>query len=403
MIPETILIALRRLLPQPPRAHAPAPSTDWPERCPHALTWGIWLVIAIIIGVIAAMNPGERTVTGVYRVSGELWLAGKPLYADIDDGFISLPQSAIVMAPLAILPAWAFEFVWRVSCAALFAASLFTMARRFAPPNTRGFFLIATLLVLPISLGTLRNGQINLPLAALFALAFAWISGEPRRPWAAAAALCLAFILKPIAIVPMLLAGVFVRGLWWRLLVGMLAVAALPFVTAKWDYALTQYQEGVHMVLNASTPYRAEFADLYGMLKRLGLEVGEKPLMLVRLIAAIITAAAALAAMARFDVLRLALVLHLLAASYLMFGNPRTEGVSYPILAVPLAALACLTLDREKKSAIGWLALAFCILLGTIHFITPPKDFVVRPLIAIIVWAWSMSQCVRGSLLPAAK
>jgi len=291
------------------------------------------------------------------------------------------------------------DLLWRVGCSALLAWAFWAMAWRYGDDARRGFFAVASLLVLPVTLGTLRNGQTNLPLAALFALALTWLGSTPRRPVWSAAALCLAFVLKPIAIVPILLVGAFVRGMWWRLLIGLAFVAALPFLSANPHYAAEQYVLGWQKVIQVATPSRTMFADMHGALIHLGFDPDQRLMMGVQLVLAVVTGCAGLAARARFDDRRFVLALHLLSACYLMFANPRTEGVSYPIMAVPVAALACLWLGRDRRSAIGWALLVITILLGTIHLITPPKDYIVRPLLAIMVWGWVVIESVCGSLV----
>jgi len=78
----------------------PRPGTGFIEQIHPRYVFALWLFLGLLIGLIAAASPNTSTVVPVYRASGQAWIDHAPLYNDSDDGFISLPQSAIVMVPL---------------------------------------------------------------------------------------------------------------------------------------------------------------------------------------------------------------------------------------------------------------------------------------------------------------
>ena len=141
------------------------------------------------------------------------------------DDFLYFPQAAFLFTPFNVLPFMVGEFAWRIVTFGLFAYALARLYQFFLSGTSQSpgktFFLLA-LLAIPSSFASFRNAQFDLPLAALIVLASAEIAA---KRWSAAAAwLCLALALKPLAVVPMLLFG----ALYWKLIprisVGVLIV-----------------------------------------------------------------------------------------------------------------------------------------------------------------------------------
>ncbi|QYU70662.1 DUF2029 domain-containing protein [Leptolyngbya sp. 15MV] len=322
--------------------------------------------------------------------------------------------------PFTLPPIVAGEVAWRLFTIGLMALATWRLARwvdgsirlwpvRWHPganvepmPEDRGrsHFLLLTLLVIPAAMGSARNGQSNLPLAALFVLAA--IDAADRRWWRSTLLLGVAVLLKPIAMVPLLLLVALHPPMWWRSPIVLAAVAALPFARPDWSYVAQQYREGLAKVLEAGEPGAGTFAELTNLLRLIGIELEHRTMTGVRAAMALATLAAgwivtrwAHAAWSPMAVLGL-------ASSYLMLFNPRTEGNSYPILAPAVAAAAVWAMawgygrapasvmtpgDRWSARA-GWALVAGCIVLGVAHLFVPGgKDRVLRPLVALVFYA----------------
>jgi len=137
--------------------------------------WLIWLGLAVVMMGIALAKPGERSVFPEFYQGARHWLDGAGLYGDPGriHGFLYLPHAAILLTPLACLPAGVSEAVWRGVCVGLFAWGVFKLARLAGRASNTEMFPLMTLLAIPMTLDSARNGQMNLPLAALMMMATA--------------------------------------------------------------------------------------------------------------------------------------------------------------------------------------------------------------------------------------
>lgn len=78
-------------------------------------------------------------------------------------GFQYFPQAAIIYSAFAWLPPPVGEAAWRWCTLALFVSALWRLARAVREGEAPGgAFLLITLLVLPATLPSARNGQVNL-------------------------------------------------------------------------------------------------------------------------------------------------------------------------------------------------------------------------------------------------
>jgi hypothetical protein len=303
-----------------------------------------------------------------------------------------------------------------------------------ASPRARGdYFPLMTLAAIPVAAGAIRSGQMNIPLAACMCLA---VDGLARgRDWRASAWMALGLLTKPLGLVLMLL----VAALRPSAIVAMVLLVAvsltLPFIKPDWAYVAGQYAAGVAKVLEAGretapsgSGTRERFADLGGALQTLGIDVPSKVLTGLRALAAVGVLALAYLALRRggIDVIggwrglpvRLGLlgrpapmqvkgdapdapsaieragntgeaprpvaaawiVVLGLSSAYLMLFNPRTEGLSYPILLPALGAMTCWALFRDRRLVLGATLGAICLVMATAHVFFKGGDTLLRPL-----------------------
>ncbi len=335
----------------------------------------VWMAFALIVGIVVAVKPGSHTATLEYQKAAANWWAGKDIYRK-KNGYLYLPQEAILYTPYELLPDRVGEPLWRVTIVALLGWSLWQAAGVLAPGRREQAFLLASVIVLPSSLSSAQNGQINMPLAALYLLTAVALA---RKRWnLAALILIVSLALKPISIVPILLVGVLYSRTRIPLLVGFVLLYASAFLHPSPSYVQSQYELFVTTFLKAGKPTGNTWCDYAGVFRTLrealppGFSDGLSPYdpllarinTLIRAVAAVLTFGLCWWVTRSRDTARAAFTVLFLAVVYLMLFNPRTEANSYVMLGAFIATWAAyeITVGRHYKAA-AWL-LAFALVLG---------------------------------------
>jgi hypothetical protein len=345
-------------------------------------------------------HPNCRQASDAYAHGAQRWLAGEELYPEGGTGFIYLPQSALLYAPLTLLPRAVEQIVWRFLTIGLFAAGicrLCGLARNSSPVE---FFPLVSLLVLPKAWAGVIHGQAAAAMAGLSMLAIGEIA---RQHWGRAAALLIAALaFKPLAIVLILLAGALYRPLTGRLLLGIAGLFLVPYLTHRPDYVTAQYVASIDMFDKAAQMGQTtEWPHLFSLASLGGLEIGAAWRTALRLAAALGTLALCLRVKSEIGNPKSEITIYALATVYLLLFNPRTENNSYLILA-PIMALLCVRAyffeDRAVRAA---LLLAGTIALFAGHeicqLLTPQFGFVwISPLVCLIF----SIDLVRGIVRP---
>ena len=376
----------------------------------------LWLVTTIVVCINVAAKPLEHTVTTNYRVAADAFWHQQSMYSEGQHGWLYPPQGAVLYSAFAAIPSVAVgEVAWRIVITLLFAYSLFRLARVAMGSESGRFggvtFLILTLSTIALAAGCMRNGQMNLPLAGLFVLACCDLG--QKLWWRATLWLCLALVAKPIALPIVMLAGALFPALWWRLPIGLIAVALLPFINPNWTYVIDQYQAAFVKMRSAGEPGAGLFSDIVGMCqvfpfvgpgKSVSLDLDPRLLTAVRGVAAIVTLGLAFLAQRRFGIAQGSLFLLLLGTGYLMLFNPRTEGNSYPIF-VPMVGVLfawAMLIDKRLKSTIA--LFVAIVLFAAAHELYKDKldSLWIRPLCTLIICGFAAVQiiCARP---PAAQ
>ncbi|VVM06681.1 hypothetical protein MAMC_01190 [Methylacidimicrobium cyclopophantes] len=364
----------------------------------------LWLGYFVVLSLVVAHAP-EHAVTPTYAAASEAWWQHRSLY-DLGSvhGFLYLPQSAILYTPFSLFPPVLREILWRAVNLAIVAGALVRLARFL--PKSPGSFVLLSLLTIPASLASARNGQTNLPLAG--AMIHGFLEASNGRWNRASLWLLLGLVYKPVAIVPYLLAGALYPRLRGSLLLWTLLFLALPFLFGPVDFARDQYLHFWQKFLLSGQPHEPSFSDISGLLGVLRLPVDPVWLFAIRAIAAPLTLLLAGIALRR-DRLHAALWLDALAAVYLMLFNPRTEANSYVLLAPSIAAFALRELSLGgRKSGAALLGITLGLgssSYGPVHGWT---NLWLQPLLALIFLGYLIRRCVRplpdadsGDLLPA--
>jgi alpha-1,2-mannosyltransferase len=316
----------------------PAPKTAWPRWA----AWGFCLLIFAIICTDVALHPDKHNTTPTYRTASTAWWQGiDPYTQNAHAGFLYFPQAAFLFTPFNVLPYLTGEIVWRVFTFGLFIYALtrlnafFLAARSAAPART---FLFLALLAVPSSFASLRNAQFDLPLAALVVLATAEVAAAR---WSTAALwLCLGVAFKPLAVVPLLLFS----ALYWKLIprvaVGLLIVAAIPFLHWSPSYVAQEYRRCFETLAWASAGDEPRYSELAALLAHAGIIVPLPVRTVLRVIFALMYLGLGATAVRKLSLADSAWAVGALAADYLMLFNPRTETCSYVFLGPFVASLA---------------------------------------------------------------
>jgi len=334
----------------------------------------IWFVYGLLFAIIVAVDPVNRTVTHEYRGAAMGWWAGQPIYEMGEGGYLYLPQAGILYTPYALLPLRVGEPLWRITGIALFGWSIWRLCGAYAGSRRSLWFLVATVAAIPPSFASARNGQANLAMAALMAFAAVDLG---RALWMrGAGALLLTVVLKPLGLVPCLLAaGCYPRRLILPFAVGFVLLGAASYVHFDPSYVTQQYADFVAKMQIARAPLVHNYCDVQGLIRTLGFNPPKSLMTGIQAVAALLTFLVAWMAVRRYDAARGAFVCMALASLYLLLFNPRTETNSYVLIA-PFAGLlvASAAVGTRRAEYFLWLS-AYTIALtcdawGPLHKVT---------------------------------
>lgn len=362
--------------------------------------WFTWLLFASIVTFVVALsivNGQERSVTPSYREAVWHWFGGEPLYNMQGHGFLYLPQAALVFAPWAVLPHAACEIVWRLSIIGVLAISVARMTRLLGGDGR--WFFTASLASAILAWGCARNGQSTLIMTGMMILAVA--DASESRWWRAAVLLSLAFAFKPLAVVLIMLVAVIYPPMSWRLAIGMLLVAIVPFATQHPEYVLSQYRAcHQNLQITFDVGETSYWAQLFGMLQVAGIDLPSPVRTGIRLLASVATLAACWQAVRRLPPERAAFYVYSLAACYLMLFNSRTEGNTYAMVGPVYGLLIAEAAYRlHWPRATGWLVGAVALSLANFELavLVTPRDRAIWicPLVCVGVTVYLVSRLIQ--------
>jgi alpha-1,2-mannosyltransferase len=259
----------------------------------------------------------------------------------------------------------------------------------FAAPKPSFFFL--SLLVLPASMASARNGQTNLWLAAIWA--HAWLASEKGRAGEAVAWFYLGLTCKPLGIAPLLLAWVVYPQVRVPSAFAAPPYLLLPFVHPDPGYVAREYGRFWETLLGAGNPGGGDFTNLESLFARFGLLPGHFPGLPVAVLAGGMLACLTYLRRQRVRPPLGPIWFLGTAGAYVLLFNPRTEENSYVILALPMAIYTLLLAKQGNFSGALLLSLG-CLLLGIESYglaLYPLAKGWCKPLIGLgfFGWLWS--------------
>ena len=346
--------------------------------------WFIWA--AFIVGIItfAWLEGFSHTVTPAYRIGSENWLAHKPIFDSTDwSGYLYPPTSAMAFAPFTLLPHNLGEALWRLTCMLIFVWGM----RRAAAATSRmcgvELFPLATLITLAGIVPAARNGQATIMIAGLMLAAIDTIS--LRKWWLSGFLLALATILKPLALVLLLLFCALRPRLILPTLLFLLALFAAPLVYDEPAKVLTDLNGWFSKMRTATTPAPAHrVSDAFGGLVAFNIHVPTQLAYLIRALAAVGTLVLGWIAFRRHGHVRGVLLTGALGITYYLIFNSRTENNSYGALT-PVEAILAAWLILAHAKLIAGIFVAFLPMLALSgyelgKFVTPGRETWIAPL-----------------------
>ena len=324
----------------------------------------VWAVAFAAVAVRVAVGGSRNDLFPTYQQAGVAWAHGQPLY-HTHQGFIYTPLVAAFFALLAWVPPNLGAALWRLlNVIAFLSAALWWFRRNQANANAgrQGVFL---LLLFPISLGNLNNGQANPLMIAL--LTSAVLLAQARR-WTLSA-LCVTtaayFKVYPLA-VGLLLAVIYPKEFSWRLLLALAGAGLLSLVLQHPDYVIEQYRRWFESRRTDPRRYDIDMAprDLWMLTRALHLPLSETLYALIQ--AATAAALAFVCGWGRYrrhwPEERLLHAALLLGCGWMLLLGPSTESATYVLLA-PLLVYALFTAVRHPIGMRSLLWASYGILL----------------------------------------
>jgi hypothetical protein len=235
----------------------------------------LWAVLLGVACIRPLFKPMSSTVFPIYAYAGADFAAGEPLYARNHAGTDIYRYSPLVAAffePFSLLPLGTGGAVWRVLGAAIFLSGLAAWAKRVCPHVSRPSFFI---LALPLSVGSLSNGQANVHMLGLM-LWGALLAVRGSWSWAAVF-LAAAALFKgyPIALGLLIALAAPIRfGL--PLVAAIAAGCALPYLLQDTAYISSQYRQWFEAVASddrSAFPLYMGYQDVHMLLRIAGLPI----------------------------------------------------------------------------------------------------------------------------------
>src|SRR5437762_6055385 len=299
----------------------------------------LWCVATLAITMRLLLTPSYQGVYPIFAGAGRSWVAGLDLYqkqAGLDHYRYS-PLVAALFAPLASLPDQLGGILWRSMNLLALVIGLGCFCREVVTASLkRAQRGVLFLLVLPLAVGNLHNGQSNLLVLGLILVTLAALAGEHWRLAAGCIALAVLFKLYPAAIL-LLAVAIFPRRFAGWSLAALAVGLLLPFLLQRPSYVASQYQAWWHHLgdydrRGASTEYW--YRDLRLLAEVCGWHMSDRLYVGIQLGAAAVSAGVCLAArQAGFEKRALLTLLLALGSCWMTVFGPAAESATYVLLA----------------------------------------------------------------------
>lgn len=309
------------------------------------LALAVWSVVVVFVCVRAIVQPTAHSLYPTYERAGAEWLTRGVVYHDRwqapFDQYRYSPLVTAFLSMWSLLPTWLGSVLWRLLNAGVFLGSFAWWLHVAAPAllSSRQKAILF-LLIAPLALGSLNNGQPNPLVIGLLLAAVTAIAQERWTLSALFTGLSCALKMYPLA-VGLLLAVVFPRRFVPRLLFVLTVLALLPFLLQQPDYVADQYVRWFQRLGNNDRkhwPMDAGYRDLWLLIRVAHLPLAPRTYLGIQLLSA--AGCAALCGLARLRGVpreQVLLMVLTLGTCWMMLCGPATESCTYVILSPALA------------------------------------------------------------------
>jgi hypothetical protein len=356
------------------------------------VNWAIWIVFFISILVQTGPRRFGSTFSVYLDYATLLWNRQTIYDATTLDGFNYWPASLLVYVPVLQLTPTVAGLIVITITGSLFTYACYRLVDAMAPDGPRPVSAFAAtgvllLINIPAAWFNFKYIQAQVPMTAgmiLGAVAMMQARWLPASLW-----IFFAAIVKPLAIVMLLLSGALQPRMRLWLALALIAGFLLPFVFLDWSYLIEQHQlwamklSRMAHVMPTDWPFQADFQT---MLDSAGIVVPPQVATAVRFAAALGTLAMAWRLGNAGGPRALPFAVLLLAGCYITLFGPRNEFTSFMVVTPAMTILAMLMLGRNTNDLRGWLLLAAVLMLGIaweFHY-----GRWVKPLIITLTYAW---------------
>ena len=382
----------------------------------------VWFLLCVGCCVRIFLQPLKGSVYSNYSQAGRAWVNGADPY-DIDreggervlpvmSGYRYSPPVSVLFVPFSLFPDRYANVLWRMVSYLGYSGALIWFLRVVLPGGaamTDKEKALFWLLLIPLSLGSMNNGQANVLLMALMLAACAAV--VEKRWNLSAAFLAGAVLLKlyPLAIA-MLLIVVYPRQLGWRFLLALAIGLLIPFALQRPAYVLHQYDNWFLLLRNED---RTEFAmnaglrDFYLLTRYFGVPMAAKLYLGLRLLTAALVAGVGLLGRLRgWPENRLVATQLTLGCAWLAVFGPVVESCTFILISAPLAWSLVDSFQPGRSlgsKLILLLVLAMFLLPGIAGWFPEgaEKVYILQPLAALLFLLdrFTRSVGIRPSLL----
>ena len=363
------------------------------------LSWAVWLVFFASILVQTGPQRFESTFSVYLDYATLLWTR-QPVYdATTLDGFNYWPASLLPYIPVLSFSPTVAGMIVIALAGSLFAYACWKLVAAMQPDGPRPFSVFAVtgillLINIPACWYNFKYVQAQIPMTAGMLLATAAMIAARWR--AASLWIFFAAVVKPLAVVMLLLAGALERRMRLTLAAALLAGFLLPFLFLDFGYLVEQHRLWAiklsHMahVLPTDWPFQADFQT---MLDSAGIAVPPKVATAIRFAAALGTLALAWRLAQAGGTRATPVAILILSGCYITLFGPRNEFTSFMVVTPVMTVLGMIMLGRLDPR--GWLPVAAVIMLGI------PWEFHygrwIKPLIVALTYVW----LIRLAFAPA--
>jgi hypothetical protein len=327
---------------------------------PKSISWvtrlalGSWALVILIVGVRVLLMPRSMTVYPIFAEAARHWWAGVDLYQPVPglNIYRYSPFVTVLFTPFSWLPDRLGGLVWRLLNGAVYLGAFSWWLRTLLPQAAgRTQQAMLFLLIVPLSIGSLNNGQSNPLVLGLLLAGTAAVHHQRWNLASAAVALACLFKVYPIA-VGLLLVLIYPRRFMGRFLLFLALGLALPFLFQHPSYVAAQYASWwQHLSTEDRTalPLDDWYRDLRLLCFVWGIPFSTRLYLAIQMMAAAGIAAVCLdGRRAGWDERRLLLILLALACCWMTVLGPAAESSTYIMLAPSLAVSVWLAV-RERE------------------------------------------------------